>query len=140
MLEWILDPHTERLRVALAQLRHIPGDLGEVCQLVYAFIRKGGKLARRPSQSGSDLPADRVGERPVGLACQAEAVKPARCLFMSAVPASHRIRPQHLRGGWERGAGQSKGFYWRSKTSLAFTCPVSTSWIAELTSSSWRRS
>jgi len=46
MLEWILDPHTERLRVALAQLRHIPGDLGEVCQLVYAFIRKGGKLAR----------------------------------------------------------------------------------------------
>jgi hypothetical protein len=42
-------------------------------------------------------------------------------------------------------ADQGKGHdnlepYWRSKTSLAFTCPVSTSWIAELTSSSWRRS
>jgi len=35
---------SERLRVALARLRQIPEDLGEVYQLGYTFIRKGGKL------------------------------------------------------------------------------------------------
>lgn len=40
----ILDPAAERLRAALAQLRQVPEDLGEVYQLVYEFIRKGGKL------------------------------------------------------------------------------------------------
>ena len=41
----------------------------------------------------------------------------------------------------DRGKGRDNlELYWRSKTSLAFTCPVATSWIAELTSSSWRRS
>ena len=40
----ILDPLAGRLRAALARLRQVPEDLGEVYQLVYAFIRKGGKL------------------------------------------------------------------------------------------------
>jgi len=35
---------TQRLQTALAQLRQVPEDLGEVYELVYAFIRKGGKL------------------------------------------------------------------------------------------------
>jgi hypothetical protein len=40
----ILDPFAERLRAALARLRQVPEDLGEAYELVYAFIRKGGKL------------------------------------------------------------------------------------------------
>jgi hypothetical protein len=40
----ILDPLTGRLRVTLERLRQVPQDLGEVYQLVYEFIRKGGKL------------------------------------------------------------------------------------------------
>jgi hypothetical protein len=40
----ILDPLAGRLRAALERLRQVPHDLGEVYQLVYAFIRKGGKL------------------------------------------------------------------------------------------------
>ena len=40
----ILDPLAGRLRVALERLRRVPQDLGEVYQLVYEFIRKGGKL------------------------------------------------------------------------------------------------
>jgi hypothetical protein len=40
----ILDPLAGRLRVALDQLRQVPQDLGEVYELVYEFIRKGGKL------------------------------------------------------------------------------------------------
>ena len=40
----ILDPLAGRLRAALERLRQAPQDLGEVYQLVYEFIRKGGKL------------------------------------------------------------------------------------------------
>jgi hypothetical protein len=40
----ILDPVAERLTAALARLHRVPEDLGEVYQLVYEFIRKGGKL------------------------------------------------------------------------------------------------
>ncbi len=40
----ILDPLAGRLRLALERLRQVPQDLGEVYQLVYEFIRKGGKL------------------------------------------------------------------------------------------------
>jgi hypothetical protein len=40
----ILDPLTERLKAALARLRQAPEELGEVYELVYTFIRKGGKL------------------------------------------------------------------------------------------------
>jgi hypothetical protein len=40
----ILDPLAGRLRAALERLRHVPQDLGEVYDLVYQFIRKGGKL------------------------------------------------------------------------------------------------
>jgi hypothetical protein len=40
----ILDPLAQRLAAALARLRQVPEDLGEVYQLVYQFIRKGGKL------------------------------------------------------------------------------------------------
>jgi hypothetical protein len=40
----ILDPLAGRLRVALERLRQVPQDLGEAYQLVYEFIRKGGKL------------------------------------------------------------------------------------------------
>jgi hypothetical protein len=40
----ILDPFAGRLSAALAGLRRVPEDLGEVYQLVYEFIRKGGKL------------------------------------------------------------------------------------------------
>jgi hypothetical protein len=40
----ILDTAAERLRAALARLRQVPEDLGDVYRLVYEFIRKGGKL------------------------------------------------------------------------------------------------
>ena len=40
----ILDPLTRWLRAALQALRQVPHDLGEVYELVYEFIRKGGKL------------------------------------------------------------------------------------------------
>jgi hypothetical protein len=40
----ILDPLIRRLRAALQALRQVPHDLGEVYELVYEFIRKGGKL------------------------------------------------------------------------------------------------
>jgi mono/diheme cytochrome c family protein len=42
----ILDPLAERLARALAQLRTVPQDLGEVYELIYQFIRSGGKLPR----------------------------------------------------------------------------------------------
>jgi hypothetical protein len=42
----ILDPLAERLAGALAQLRAMPQDLGEVYQLVYEFVCSGGKLPR----------------------------------------------------------------------------------------------
>ena len=42
----ILDPLAERLARALAPLRTVPQDLGEVYELVYAFVCSGGKLPR----------------------------------------------------------------------------------------------
>jgi hypothetical protein len=42
----ILDPLAERLARALARLRQVPEDLGEVYELIYAFICSGGKLPR----------------------------------------------------------------------------------------------
>ncbi len=42
----ILDPLAERLARALTQLRTVPQDLGEVYELIYEFIRSGGKLPR----------------------------------------------------------------------------------------------
>jgi hypothetical protein len=40
----ILDPIAQRLQAALDCLRQVPEDLGEVYELVYEFIRKGGRL------------------------------------------------------------------------------------------------
>jgi hypothetical protein len=42
-----LDPLARRLATALARLRQAPADLGEVYELVYGFIRGGGKLPAR---------------------------------------------------------------------------------------------
>ena len=42
----IFDSLAEHLARALAQLRTVPQDLGEVYQLVYEFVRNGGKLPR----------------------------------------------------------------------------------------------
>ena len=42
----LLDPLAERLVRALARLRTVPQDLGEVYELVYAFVCSGGKLPR----------------------------------------------------------------------------------------------
>jgi hypothetical protein len=42
----ILDPLAERLARVLAQLRTVPQDLGEVYELIYEFVRAGGKLPR----------------------------------------------------------------------------------------------
>jgi hypothetical protein len=42
----ILDPLAERLARVLAQLRTVPQDLGEVYELIYEFVRRGGKLPR----------------------------------------------------------------------------------------------
>ena len=42
----IPDPLAERLARALARLRTVPQDLGEVYQLIYEFVRAGGKLPR----------------------------------------------------------------------------------------------
>ena len=40
----ILDPLTRRLHAALHALRQVPHDLGEVYELIYQFIRRGGKM------------------------------------------------------------------------------------------------
>jgi hypothetical protein len=42
----LLDPLAARLVRALAQLRTVPQDLGEVYELIYEFVRSGGKLPR----------------------------------------------------------------------------------------------
>jgi hypothetical protein len=42
----ILGPLGRRLRAALRALRQVPHDLGEVYELVYEFIRRGGKMPR----------------------------------------------------------------------------------------------
>jgi hypothetical protein len=42
----ILDPLTRRLQAALRALRQVPHDLGEVYEVIYAFIRRGGKMPR----------------------------------------------------------------------------------------------
>jgi hypothetical protein len=42
----VLDPVARRLGAALQALRQVPHDLGEVYELVYAFIRRGGKMPR----------------------------------------------------------------------------------------------
>ena len=42
----LLDPLAERLARALGQLRTVPQDLGEVYELIYEFVRSGGKLPR----------------------------------------------------------------------------------------------
>ena len=42
----ILDPLAERLARALARVRTVPQDLGEVYELIYQFVRSGGKLPR----------------------------------------------------------------------------------------------
>ncbi|MGH3236858.1 MAG: hypothetical protein ACRDOH_27105, partial [Streptosporangiaceae bacterium] len=42
----ILDPLARRLRAALQALRQVPHDLGEVYELVYEYIRRGGKMPR----------------------------------------------------------------------------------------------
>jgi hypothetical protein len=42
----ILDPLTRRLQAALQALRQVPHDLGEVYELIYDFIRRGGKMPR----------------------------------------------------------------------------------------------
>lgn len=88
----VLDKLAQRLQAALDRLQQVPRDLAEVYELVYQFIRKGGKLpvyarwiqARRPDgdrERGSlDHPAgrgqrrgDRRAGRPAGeLAARAE--------------------------------------------------------------------
>jgi hypothetical protein len=40
----ILNPLAQRLRQALGRLRQVPEDLGEAYELVYEFVRKGGRL------------------------------------------------------------------------------------------------
>ena len=42
----ILGPLAERLTRALTRLRTVPQDLGEVYELIYEFVRSGGKLPR----------------------------------------------------------------------------------------------
>ena len=70
----ILDPLAERLARALAQLRTVPQDLGEVYELIYEFVCSGGKLPRygrwiegwphvRPAYAYRRK-ASRVGPRP----------------------------------------------------------------------------
>jgi hypothetical protein len=88
----VLDKLAQRLPAALDRLQQVPYDLGEVYELVYQFIGKGGKLpvyarwiqARRPDgdreRSSLDHPAgrgqrrgDRRAGRPAGeLAARAE--------------------------------------------------------------------
>ena len=42
----ILDLLARRLQAALLALRQVPHDLGEVYELIYAFIHRGGKMPR----------------------------------------------------------------------------------------------
>jgi hypothetical protein len=44
--EDVLAPLAEHLARALARLRTVPQDLGEVYELIYEFVRSGGKLPR----------------------------------------------------------------------------------------------
>ena len=64
----ILDPLTRRLHAALHALRQVPHDLGEVYELIYPFIRRGGKMPPPAGGSGkrgmdkADVPpGDRAG-------------------------------------------------------------------------------
>jgi cytochrome c556 len=54
----VLDPLTHRLQAALGRLQQVPQDLGEVYELVYQFIRNGGKLPvyARWIEGGGRLP------------------------------------------------------------------------------------
>jgi hypothetical protein len=40
-----VDKLAQRLQAALDRLQQVPYDLGKVYELVYQFIRKGGKLS-----------------------------------------------------------------------------------------------
>lgn len=42
----ILDPLTRRPQAGLQTLRQVPHDLGEVYELIYEFIRRGGEMPR----------------------------------------------------------------------------------------------
>jgi hypothetical protein len=55
----LLDTLAERLGRALEQLRAIPQDLGEVYELVYEFLRKGGKLPAYGRWIEGERPHDR---------------------------------------------------------------------------------
>ena len=64
----ILDPLAERLARALAQLRTVPQDLGEVYELIYEFVRTGGKLPGTPAGSkGKRRTRDRIPPAPACL-------------------------------------------------------------------------
>ena len=62
----ILDSLTGRLQAALQALRQVPHDLGEVYELIYAFIRRGGKMPRpgRWITGETRFPPDRPGRAP----------------------------------------------------------------------------
>jgi hypothetical protein len=56
----VLEPYMAALVIVAAQLRRVPSDLGERYELVYAFLRKGGKLppfARWHQGSGAHVVA-----------------------------------------------------------------------------------
>lgn len=81
----ILDPLAQRLQAALGRLQQVPLDLGEVYELVYQFIRKGGKLpvcarwiegssVRLPTGNPESRMSDRtICSRPVPRACHSDA-------------------------------------------------------------------
>ena len=52
----ILDPLTRRLQAALQALRQVPHDLGEVYELIYQFIRRGGKMPHLGRWIAGDTP------------------------------------------------------------------------------------
>jgi hypothetical protein len=97
----VLDKLAQRLPAALDRLQQVPYDLGEVYELVYQFIGKGGKLpvyarwiqARRPDgdreRSSLDHPAgrgQRRGDRRAGRPAGELAARAGTGLY--AIPSS----------------------------------------------------
>ena len=65
----VLDKLAQRLQAALDRLQQVPSDLGEVYELVYQFIRKGGKLPAYARRIQGAEAGWRPGTRQPGSSC-----------------------------------------------------------------------
>jgi hypothetical protein len=93
----VLDPLTQRLHAALGHLQQVPADLGEVYELVYQFVRSGGKLpayGRWIEGSSTRLPPPpatahcRPGHPSRSISADDDAGPGCRHLLMPSTPAA----------------------------------------------------